>query len=333
MSRTGELGPSDPVLGLNDARAVLDAVGAKLKPLFGRHWAWVEAALAPHLDETALRPRLSALTTGGGLSVSVSHQGITVEVRVARAKVTMRDYQGLIEKCEFERGGETVSSTGALRDVRSGTSMTASLDAKVPYVAVTLGQSSAVQETVGSTRDVVTGRSEKEKTVERAARFTGDVGFDVEIVAKPTRSTVLLGRSERQKLDQASGRTTAVTAADFVFPVRELPIDPKTGVAPAPGTFRSVPERIVSSGVLSGSDVVLRVWAPEPKGDASGQEDGTPKPPSAPSRRAPARSSAPRCWTSSTAVDGRCTARAGGGSGGCWSRPCCRERCSPGCGR
>ncbi|MFD4395793.1 hypothetical protein [Kitasatospora sp. NPDC058478] len=280
VSRTGELGPSDPVLGLHDARAVLDAVGAKLKPLFGRHWAWVEAALAPRLDETALRPRLSALTTGGGLSVSVSHQGFTVEVRVVRAKVIMRDYQDLIEKCEFERGGETVSSTGTLRDVRSGTSVAASLDAKLPYVAVTLGQSSAVQETVGSTRDVVTGRSEKEKTVERAARFTGDVGFDVEIVAKPTRSTVLLGRSERQKLDQASGRTTAVTAADFVFPVRELPIDPKTGVAPAPGTFRSVPERIVSSGVLSGSDVVLRVWAPEPEGgDASGQEDGTPKPP------------------------------------------------------
>ncbi|MFJ9608057.1 hypothetical protein ACIRS1_17110, partial [Kitasatospora sp. NPDC101176] len=278
VTRTGELGASDPVLGLHDVRAVLDAVGVRLRPVFGRHWAWVEAALAPHLDETSLRPRLAALTTGAGWTVAVSHRGYTAEVRLLRAAATMREYRGLIEKCEFERGGETVSSTGTLRDTRGGATATAAVDGTFPHVAVTLSQTSAAHGTVGTVRDTVTSRSEKEKTVERAARFTGDVTVELSVVVTSNRPSVLVGRAVRQRLADASGPMTAVTGIDVVFPVRELPVDPKTGLAPAPAEHRSVPRRIVDSGVLGGSDVLLRVWAPEPRALPSGHDRPTPQP-------------------------------------------------------
>lgn len=252
VSRYGQLGASDVVLGLDDGMVVMKALREALGVTFRGHVSHIEADLLPFFDSIALRSLVSALTSGEDWGTSVTVNGTRADIRIVSANARMTQYLRYVKDFEVESGTESSAFIGETEDRLNRRIGTAGVAAKLPHVSLGLDHTRNSDSVVGHTHDNRAGVASKRKTVEPMALFKGALEFTVQIelvhpLGIPGGTRTLL----------------AATEGEFAFPVREMPVDPATEAKPKPATYHSPPPRIARSLVLGASDIVLNVLAPE----------------------------------------------------------------------
>ncbi|CAM5294278.1 hypothetical protein SCANM63S_02310 [Streptomyces canarius] len=244
----GRIGNGDVVLELPGDRVVA-AVKENLSGTFGEHWDQVEAEIGQFFDSDALQPRTAGLTAGETWGGVFKGGPVTADIRITSARAEMTRYLRVVKDFEFEHGTESAAASAAQKDGNARRSLWQRAGVKVPHVSFSVGHQRHRDVLSGSSVDHRGGVVSKDKTVEPAALFEGDVTYTVEV----RLPHVLPGA------DGGRRTFTVVNGGQFAFPVRDLPVDPTTGDAPGPEQHFRVPDRIARTLRLGADDVVLDV--------------------------------------------------------------------------
>ncbi|NUR43373.1 MAG: hypothetical protein HOV73_25160, partial [Streptomyces sp.] len=256
VSDSGRIGNGDVVLELPGDQVVKE-LRRQLADPFGERWDQVEGEVAHFFDSIALQPRTAGLTAGDTWGGSFRAGPVTADIRITAADARMTEYLRVEKDFEFEQGTESAAAASVQKDSHVRRTLWERAGFKAPHVTFTLGHVRHKESVAGHGTDVRGGVVAKNKTVEPAAVFKGEVTYTVEAKI----SHALPGRGDE--------RTFTVTSdGEFAFPVRDLPADPATGAAHRPEQYRRVPDRIADSLRLGAEDVVLDTRPV--RGDAAG---------------------------------------------------------------
>ncbi|MCW8383738.1 scabin-related ADP-ribosyltransferase [Streptomyces justiciae] len=256
VSDSGRIGNGDAVLELPGDQ-VIKELRRQLADPFGERWDQVEGEVAQYFDSIALQPRTAGLTAGDTWGGSFRAGPVTADIRITAADARMTEYLRVEKDFEFEQGTESAAAASVQKDSHVRRTLWERAGFKAPHVTVTLGHVRHKESVAGHGTDVRGGVVAKNKTVEPAAVFKGEVTYTVEVKI----SHALPGRGDERTF-------TVTNDGEFAFPVRDLPADPATGVALRPEQYRRVPDRIADSLRLGAEDVVLDTRPV--RGDAAG---------------------------------------------------------------
>ncbi|MBV9026195.1 MAG: hypothetical protein JO362_20945 [Streptomycetaceae bacterium] len=236
--------PSDIVLGLDPDERLMSELGGALRSVFGSDWPEVRTTLARHLDSAALKPRLSAMTSGQAEMIEVTGNGVSGKVTV-KAELGELKYSETAAKMEFENGSETQVTVGGSHEVRTRRCVEFPMQATVPHVTAALALAARQDRTVSEVTYTGGRTVAKAKSVEEADFFAGDVHYTVEF-----------------SLHRLGVIPVSVRSLSVPVPVRVA--FPRHATLPAPSMHFDVPDRIKEQLRLSGSDVVLDVYGISP---------------------------------------------------------------------
>ncbi|KUN18369.1 hypothetical protein AQJ23_39765 [Streptomyces antibioticus] len=245
VSDSGQIGNGDAVLEL-PGDSVVKELRRQLADTFGERWGQVEGEVAQYFDSIALQPRTAGLTAGDTWGGSFRAGPVTADIRITAADAKMTGYLRVEKDFEFEQGTESAAAASVQKDSHVRRTLWERAGFKAPHVTFTLGHVRHKEAVTGHGGDVRGGVVAKNKTVEPAAVFQGEVTYTVQV--KTSHALPGLG-GER--------RFTVTSEGQFAFPVRDLPTDPTTGAAHRPEQYRRVPDRISDSQRLGAEDVVL----------------------------------------------------------------------------
>ncbi|MFE9611762.1 hypothetical protein [Streptomyces sp. NPDC006012] len=245
VTESGRIGNGDIVVDL-PGDGVVKELKQQLSGTFGERWDQVEAEVGQFFDSIALQPRTAGLTGGDTWGGTFRAGPVTADIHITAADAKMTEYLRVEDKFEFELGTESATAAALQKDTHVRRTLWERAGFKTPHVSFTLGHVHHKESVGGHSVDVRGGVVSKNKSVEPAALFKGQVTYTVQVKV----SDALPGFG--------SERTFTVTNdGQFAFPVRDLPADPATGAAHQPDQYYRVPDRIAESLRLGAEDVVL----------------------------------------------------------------------------
>ncbi|MFF4836419.1 hypothetical protein [Streptomyces sp. NPDC001315] len=245
VTGSGRIGNGDVVVEL-PGDVVVKELKQQLSGTFGERWDQVEGEVSRFFDSIALQPRTAGLTGGDTWGGTFRAGPVTADIHITAADAKMTEHVRVEENFEFEQGTESVTAAAVQKDTHVRRTLWERAGFKTPHVSFTLGHVHHKESVDGHSVDVRGGVVSKNKTVEPAALFKGQVTYTVQVKV----SHALPGRGGE--------RTFTVTGdGQFAFPVRDLPADPATGAAHQVDQHYRVPERIARSLRLGAEDIVL----------------------------------------------------------------------------